>query len=223
MKARWLLALTASVFAAASAHADSITTTYPDLEKFTYSEKASKIYFGFGLSPIAVVGNKLGLSIDLFQVHYIKGAYDFEILSATFGSAFGSSVGSEQFFLLRTVPKFRILKNVSIGPLIGVEFVSYANVTEQLNKYVTLNNDLFAQPFTFTSTGLIYGGAISETLELGKSNLIKINEFVYQETYSYLGTNNGWTYYFNNQPSLNTDPSPIKPSTVFMLNISLLY
>jgi hypothetical protein len=204
------------------ARAESITQTYPDLEKFTYSEKSSKTYFGFGLSPVAIVGSRIGFSLNLFEVHYIKERWDIEAFSASFGNAFGSQNGTEQFFLFRTAPKYRLFKNISIGPLLGLEFVSFNDVQAQLNKYVTSTNDLFAPPEKFTSMGAIYGAAICETFNFGKSDLIKINELFYKETYSYLGTNNGWTYYFNSQ-SLNSDPSPLAPSSVFMIEVSFLY
>jgi hypothetical protein len=212
--------------AASAARAESITETYPDLEKFVYSEKSSKTYFGFGISPISIIGSKIGLSVDLFELHYIKDPWDLEIFTATFGTAFGSTNGSEQYFLFRTVPKYQILKNISIGPLLGLEFVSFANVSGELNKNLPTptnpDNDEFTPSYKFSSMGAVYGGAISETFNFGKSMLIKVNEYVYKETYSYLGTSNGWSYYFD-QSNLNSDPSPIAPSTVFMLNLSFLY
>jgi hypothetical protein len=214
-----LIALTVS---SSLARADSIMQTYPDLEKFTYAEKSSRTYFGFGVSPVAIVGSRIGFSLDLFEVHYIKDRWDIEAFSASFGTAFGSQDGAEQFFLFRAAPKYRVLKNVSIGPLVGLEFVSFENVQAQLNKYVTSTDDLFAPPEKFTSKGVIYGASICETFNFGKSDLIKINELIYKETYGYLGTNNGWQYHFNDE-SLNSDPSPIQPSSVFMIEISFLY
>jgi hypothetical protein len=192
--------------------------TYPDLEKFTYAEKSSKTYFGFGVSPVAIIGSRIGFSLDLFEVHYIKDRWDIEAFSASFGTAFGAANGAEQFFLFRAAPKYRVLKNVSIGPLVGL----FENVQAQLNKYVTSTNDLFAPPEKFTSKGVIYGASICETFNFGKSDLIKINELIYKETYGYLGTNNGWQYHFNDD-ALNADPSPLQPSSVFMIEISFLY
>jgi hypothetical protein len=220
---RYALAILIAVTASASlARAESIMETYPDLEKFTYAEKSSKTYFGFGISPVAIIGSRIGFSLDLFEVHYIKDRWDIEAFSASFGTAFGAADGSEQFFLFRAAPKYRVLKNVSIGPLVGLEFVSFGNVQERLNKYVQSNDDLFAPSEKFTSTGVIYGASICETFNFGKSDLIKINEMIYKETYGYLGTNNGWQYNFNDQ-ALNTDPSPLAPSSVFMIEISFLY
>jgi hypothetical protein len=207
---------------ASSSRADTIMQTYPDLEKFTYAEPSSKTYFGFGLSPVAIIGSRIGFSLDLFEVHYIKDRWDIEAFSASFGTAFGSQNGAEQFFLFRTAPKYRLIKNISVGPLLGIEFVSFENVEAQLNKYVTSTNDLFAPPEKFTSRGVIYGASICETFNFGKSDLIKINELIYKETYGYLGTNNGWQYHFSDD-ALNADPSPLQPSSVFMIEISFLY
>jgi hypothetical protein len=206
---RYALAILIAVTASASlARADSIMQTYPDLEKFTYAEKSSKTYFGFGVSPVAIIGSRIGFSLDLFEVHYIKDRWDIEAFSASFGTAFGAANGAEQFFLFRAAPKYRVLKNVSIGPLVGLEFVSFENVQ--------------APPEKFTSKGVIYGASICETFNFGKSDLIKINELIYKETYGYLGTNNGWQYHFNDD-ALNADPSPLQPSSVFMIEISFLY
>jgi hypothetical protein len=198
--------------------AESIVDTFPSLQKHVYSEKASNTYIGFGISPITIVNSKIGFSANIFQLHWIKNRYDFEIFSASYGLTMGqSSTSSNQFFVLRTAPKIRLFGSISIGPVLGLEFVNFSNLQAELNK-----NNQFTPMQPFSALGAIYGVNVSENFALDRSYTLKINQIVYNETYSYSGTNNGWNYYFNSS-AINTDPSPIKPSTVIVLEISLLY
>jgi hypothetical protein len=201
-----------------------ILDTYPGLQKFVAKEHESHIYFGFGVSPFTIVNSKIGFGASLFQWHYINDTLDFEILNASFSNVFGQTYGNEQMFLLRTAPKLKLFKNVSVGPLAGVEFVHFPSVTDELTKQVN-GQQLYSKPFDFSTLGAVYGITASETIPLGsgdRTDLLKINELVFREMYNSNGTNNGWTYYYIQEP-LNTDKSPIAASTVFMVEISFLY
>jgi hypothetical protein len=194
-----------------------ILDVYPGLQKFVAKEHASSLYFGFGVSPFTLVNSKIGFGLSLFQLHWMKGAIDWEVFNASFSNVFGQTYGNEQIFLLRTVPKFQVFKNVSIGPMLGVEFVHFPDVTDKLTK-----NNLYSQQFEFSTLGIAYGGVVSENFPLANNNYVKVNEIVYREGYSANGTNNGWTYYYLQNP-LNFDKGPIAASTVFLLEISFLY
>ncbi|MBS1960067.1 MAG: hypothetical protein JST80_11375 [Bdellovibrionales bacterium] len=192
---------------------------FPELTKFIHKEEASNLYFGFGVSPITLVNGKFGFAASIFQLHYLKDKWDTELLNLSFGKAFGDALGKEDFFLLRMSPKYKIYKNISIGPLIGIEFVHFPDVKAALTK-----GGLFSQQFDYSTFGYFYGGAISQTFDIGTTgtNAIRVSAIYYKERYSVEETNNGWTYYFQ-QNSLNIDKSPIAPSSMFMLEISYLY
>jgi hypothetical protein len=219
MKISLLLAFLFLLPSSACFAADSVIDTYPGLEKFVSTERASNIYFGFGVNPFNLVCNKVGFSASVIQIHWIKDNYDFEIFNGSFGSAFGKDYGSEQYFLLRTSPKYRIFKNISIGPLAGIEFVSFPDVQDELTK-----NNYFTQPVNFSSVGAVYGFSVAETFNIGTSGstLLRVSESLYKETYSTVGTKNGWNYYYLSN-ALNADASPIAATTVFLLEVSYLF
>ena len=196
----------------------SIVDAYPVLQKFIFTERASNTYIGFGLSPITIVNSKLAFSLNLFQVHYIAGLWDIELLSVSYGFSFGANQAvNSDFFVFRTMPKFKLFNNISIGPLIGLEFVSFPGLQVQLNK-----NNFFTPSEAFSTSGFIMGASISETFNIG-NYLLKVSQIGYKETYSYTGTKNGWAYYFPDNSDINQDPTPIKPSFVIVLELSFLY
>ncbi|MBC7397552.1 MAG: hypothetical protein H7333_08920 [Bdellovibrionales bacterium] len=203
-----------------SSQAESVLDTFPALKKFVATERQTNLYFGFGLNPFSIVNSKIGFSASLFQLHWIKDRYDFELLNASFGSFFGGKLGSEQFFLVRAAPKYKVFKNVSIGPIIGMEFVHFPDVSAQITK-----NNLYSPSSDFSTVGAVYGATLSQTFDLGsyqKANLLRISESVLQETYSVKNTNNGWSYYYQDN-SLNGDPAAIAPNLMFMLEVSYLF
>lgn len=202
------------------AHAETVLETYPGLQKFVSTERTSNVYFGFGLNPVNFVGSKIGFSASVFQVHYIKNKWDLELFNGSFGAAFGKQYGNEQFFLIRTAPKYRVVKNISVGPVLGMEFVHFPDVQAELYK-----NGNFTKPFDFSTVGAVYGLTISDVIEMGgagKSSLLRISGTLMKENYSVVGTNNGWQYYYMAN-YLNGDSSPIAPSTVFLLELSYLF
>ena len=191
---------------------------YPGLQKYLYRERESKVYFGLGFNPLILVNNRLGLGLSIFQVHWLGDPWEVEWFNASIGTTFSQkSYAKDEYFLFRFAPMYRILKNISFGPLLGLEFVSFGNLGAQLNK-----DHLFTPKSNFSTFGFVYGVEASESFAYGKSNQIKVSEFVYKETYNQIGTRNGWTYAFD-QPDLNADSSAIAPSTVFGLEISFLY
>lgn len=199
---------------------DSLLKTYPNLQKFLFAERKSNLYFGFGLSPMTIQSNRIGFSANLFQIHYISDPWDMEIFSASFGETLAQqSYAQTRYFVFRTAPKYRVFKNISIGPMGGLEFVNFNSLNSRLN----LNN-YFTPEEPFSTFGFIYGGNLSETFSLGQNHLLKINEIFYWQNYPYQQTSDGWKYYFSDPANPNSDPdiNLIKPGTVFVLEISFL-
>ena len=199
---------------------ESILKTYPNLQKFLFAERKSNLYFGFGLSPMTIMSNRIGFSANLFQIHYINEPWDLELFSASFGITFAQAdYAKTRYFMFRTAPKYRVFKNISIGPLAGLEFVNFPDLNSRLN-----SNDYFTPIEPFSTWGFIYGLTMSETFSVGSNHLLKINEMFYWENYPYLQTSDGWKYYFTdpNNPTTQPDVTQIQPSTVFVLEISFL-
>lgn len=215
-----LVAFVSLLLSPLSVHAESVLDTYPGLRKFVAAERGTNLYFGFGLNPFNLVNSKVGFSASLFQLHWIKDRYDIECFNASFGSFFGSKLGSEQFFLIRAAPKYRIFKNISVGPIIGMEFVHFPDVISQITK-----NNLYSPSTDFSTVGAVFGATISQTFDIGsyqKNNLLRVSESIFKETYSVKNTNNGWSYYYADN-SLNADSGPIAPSLMLMLEVSYLF
>lgn len=190
----------------------------PSLKQYVYQEPTTHFYFGFGASPVTVFHNRFGFDVSVFQIHYMSSKIDWEIFNAAFGFTLPDSTGiSERTYTFRTVPKWRLGKSLSVGPLLGYEFVSFPTVTAYLEK------GLFTPvSYPFSAGGPIYGFAISETFDAGSDYKFKINELGYMQNYSTTGTSNGWKYYYD-QSSLNGDQTPIAPGWVFSFEFSFLY
>lgn len=199
------------------AHAN-ITDEFPSLKKYTFREKDTSFYLGVGVSPISLLSNQILFTANVFELHYIKSQWDFELLTASFGMSVSSSAGlNSNHFTLRTAPKYRINHTLSIGPLLGWEFVSFPNITARFYK-----GDLFSPDQPFSGNGLIYGGEANENFSIGSDYFLKISQVCYKQTYSVTQTPEGWTYYYD-RPDIQANPSTIGPGWVFMLEVSLLY
>lgn len=190
----------------------------PTLQKFVYREPETHFYFGFGASPITVFHNRFGFAVSVFQIHFMSPLLDWEIFNASFGFTLADQNGiAGRTYTFRTVPKWRLGRTLSIGPLLGYEFVSFPSVTAYLEK------GLFTPvSYPFSASGPIYGFAISENFDAGTQYKFKINELAYRQNYSTTGTSNGWKYYYD-QTSLNADQSPIAAGWVFAFEFSFLY
>jgi hypothetical protein len=195
-----------------------ILDSTPDLKQFLFKEPDSNFYFGFGVSPLSIMNSRFGFELDVFQLHYINSMVDIELFDAAFGIGLGNSdLSNSRTFTLRAAPKYRLGKFLSIGPMVGYEFVSFPSVESRIYK-----NNYFTPFEPFSGWGFIYGGAASETFSFGKDYIFKINEYVYQETYSTTSAGNGWAYNYQDS-GIAASQAPIAPSTVFMIEFSLLY
>ena len=192
---------------------------FPNLKDFVFNEPTSSTYFGLGLSPISIMNSKLYVAANLFQIHWINDRFDIEIFSASIGSTINSEdYSSSKHFTFRTIPKYRIFSFISIGPLLGFEFVRFSNITARLYK------DRYVTPYdVFSSNGLIYGLGISETIDQKNNRKIKISQNIYKQTYSTTNTNNGWTYLYQNpELAVEANKDKIAAGIVIMLEISYL-
>jgi hypothetical protein len=201
------------------AHAGDITDEYPHLKQYVYAEDETPIHFGFGLSPLRIMKNSAGVALSVFQVHYTSSWLDWEIFNASFGTSFsGDATSKVNSYTFHMVPKLRLSEAVSIGILGGYEFVNFSDVTARLYK----GND-FTPEEPFSSGGVIYGLALSETYPIGKKGLLlKIQQLAYKQNYKTAGTSRGWNYDFTDN-LLDEDASSISPGYVFRLEFSLLY
>lgn len=213
-----ILLLLANNLFAAPPPSSSIVEEYPDLKKFTFQEPHSDFYLGFGISPITIMRNKVCFSANVFQLAWLIPRWDLEIINVSFGFTVAKdNVATSRHFTIRTFPKVKITEFISIGPLFGLEFVSFP----QLNARTT--NGLFQTPAEpFSSVGFVYGGGVSQVIALGEGRLLRLNEAVYKQTYATDKNQHDWTYVYNDN-NIQSDRDPIKPGFVFMIEISLLF
>jgi hypothetical protein len=196
----------------------SFLEQYPDLKKYLYREPQSHLYMGLGVSPLSILKSSVYFTANIFQVHWINRWVDIEFFSASFGTTIGqTSYASSTHFTVRSAPKYRINDLLSVGPVVGYEFVEFPNLNARLFK-----GTLFSPMEPFSSQGWIFGGAVSETFHYSKDYIFKVVELVYQQTYPTDHTSEGWNFFYD-QTSLNSNASPIQGGTVFMIEFSILY
>ncbi len=199
---------------------------YPKLKKFTFKEPLSGIFFGIGVSPISLLNNRIYFGGNFFQVHWIKNRWDIEILSASVGFSVGSDmVGvnknstASRHFTIRTFPKFRLFKNMSLGPVFGIEFISFPEINAQQLIGVEATN---VEPFS--NQGFIWGFGASQLIELSNGMKLKINEIAFRQTYSVTESAVGTIFVFSDN-EIQSDPERalIAPGWVFLIEASVLF
>lgn len=196
----------------------NIVQNYPNLKKYLFEEESSAFYLGFGISPLSVLNNRVYFTANIFQLQWLNRTWDLELLSASFGFTVGrEDYSNSRHFTFRSSPKWRINELISIGPLLGFEFVSFPSLQARFFK-----DGLFSPSEPFSSRGIIYGLSLSETFRFGDDYFLKLNQNIYQQTYSTTETSDGWTYLYD-RADIQADRSPIKSSLVFMLEVSFLY
>lgn len=197
----------------------SFEEEYPNLQKYNFVAPDSNVYFGLGLAPISVMHQSPNLAVSLFQAHWINSWLDWELLNASVGFTYLNTNNSFALndFTFRTCPKIRIGQTISVGFLVGMEFISFPSVTA-----ITFKGGFATPDQPFSTSGLIYGGVISEVFSLGKGSKLRISQTAYTQTYSTLQTPDGWKYVFDNN-ALNTNQASIAPSMVYQIEFSFLY
>ncbi len=195
----------------------------PHLQQYLFVEPRSDFYFGVAISPVGFVNNKVLLSVNVFQLHYRKGPWDLELLSVGVGYAFPrQSFAGSRHFTFRTAPKVSILKFLSLGPLVGAEFISFPEIGARIKK--DIDGKTFATPVEpFSSKGLVLGLQVTQTFKLGEGLLFRVSENIYRQTYSTETTFNDWNYDYVDKPELSSDRSVIDASWVFAIEFAVLF
>jgi len=211
----FLLSLNALPIFAAS---KPFTEEFPEVKKYLFQEPHSPFYLGFGVSPIAIMASKIFFSADMFEINVITEHWDINALTASLGFAIArDDFANSRHFTFRIAPKYRIAPYLSVGPMVGAEFVSFPNLQARINKAGYFSN---FEPFS--SHGLIFGAEASELFHFGEEYLFKITELIYKQTYSVTTTSDGWSFNYA-LDSVSLDPTPIKPSWVFLMQFSMLF
>jgi hypothetical protein len=170
--------------------------------------------------PLGANANHVYHGLSAFQLHWKKNWLDIEIINLTIGlsSINKDSFSSMRWFTARSSVKVFLFDFISIGPLLGFEWVNFSDITVRLVKagYQT-------PILEYSSGGLIYGGVFSQTFKIAPEKWIRISELFYMQTYRTDQTFNGWVYFYQNG-TLQADPAhaAIAPSPVFMIEVSFL-
>lgn len=222
------LLLSQSLWAAESAPNTSTssqpaTATFPELKKFVFEEPHSNYYMGFSIAPIGIMSGRMFYGAGLFQVNYQGKKIDWEIFNATVGvSSAQNTLASSKQFIFRTAPKYRVSKNISLGALVGLQFLEFSNIQYKIEKNINGVIKTPDIPETFNASGLIYGAVASEYFSLSSGYKLRISQIYYVENYSVTDAGNGWVNNFTYDGG-SFDTSIIKPSSVVMLELALLF
>lgn len=214
------------VFANTTAPIAQFTKDYPSLEKFIFEPPKSNFFLGYGFVPIGVIDKKTYFAVNMFQLHYITSLWDHEIFSFSLGKISSNNKFAEaNNFVVRTIPKINVLTlfkdvQISLGPILGYEYIKFNNVKTQLRKndYVTNKDDL-------SSGAFITGLALTETFNY-KGNKIKVSQMMIKQNYSIKKVNYGWTHdYSDTSPEAESEEnqSVMKANTIYMIEVSYLF
>lgn len=197
---------------------------FPHLKQHLFSEPDTHLRLGVGVSPVQIMKNQEGLSANLLEIHWTKDWLDWELFTVSYGRTLSSEPTSQiNAFTFRTIPKYRVSKVLSIGPLVGFQLISFPNVTAKLKKTMLDHSTPSSPEFEPLSVrGVIFGAAASETFDFGTHYVLKVSQIVYKQDYDPTGTKNGWTYYFSDD-ALNSSTDLISPGMVFLFEVSVLY
>lgn len=217
-----LLLVSWNAFSSTSAQAveGKLLENYPGLNKFVFNEPKSHFYLGLSVTPIGILKNKVHYGFSIFQFHWIYKYFDVEIFSG--GLNFSQSknqFASSRQFLFRSVPKVRLFGVLSIGPLIGYEFVNFPKVVARLRK-----GD-FVTPFEgFSSRGLVYGASMSQGFQTDSFGFIRISQTFYKQTYSVEKSLDNWDFEYQRQEFNDAeDIDQIAPAWVLAFEIATLF
>ena len=196
----------------------SFLDKYPHLKQNLYQEPNSNLYLGFSVGLLGVLKDRMFFAANFFQVHYITSFWDYEVLSVSYGTTTANpSFVQSNHFIFRTIPKYRITDHISVGPLLGWEFVSFPQV-----KAVLYDGTYQTKSEPFSSSGLIAGIAASQNMTTDAGTKIKVNELIYKETYSTKDAGRGWSYLYDNQ-DLRSDTTPIDAGIMFLVEVGMMF
>lgn len=201
-----------------SASAQDVIEEFPSLKPHIYREPDSGFRFGFGVNPFVLVKDRMSFSFSLIQIHYQKSWLDWEILNTGFGLSISTRDEDRmQYFIFRTAPKVRLSSLISVGPLLGYEFVRFPEVKTRLQK-----GNFFTPIQEFSSDGLIFGGVLTQNFKFRSKYLIRLEQVFYKQNYSTGETQEGWEYIYL-KDNIRQDKGSIKAGYVFGLGVSFIY
>lgn len=195
-------------------------TQNPHLNQFIYQKHHSQIYLGMGITPIAMTDNRFVFAGSLFQLHYITDNLDIELLNFIVATSQAEdSMFTSYHFMIRTAPKFRVYKALSIGGILGWEYVTFPEVNKKEYK-----DQYFTPLEPFSSHGPILGVILSQQFHYSKNYIIKLNQFLYRQFYSVEESTRGWKYWFEDV-RIQEDPDKKEVSGGFVggFEISILF
>ncbi len=197
----------------------SFLKQYPHLRDNVYQEPDAHFRFGLSAGLLGLVASRQIFSGNFFQVHYITERLDIEGFSVSYAQTTARPSGIRSVhFVFRSVPKYRLTRAVSIGPLLGYEFVSFPDVSAVLLS----PQSKVTQPEPFSTAGFIYGLSIAETFKLESGLEIRLTQVGYKETYSVTDAAQGWSYLYASR-DLRTDSSPLAAGSVILLEAGILF
>jgi hypothetical protein len=191
---------------------------FPKFRDYLFQEPTSGLLLGFGISPVGFLQDRSVFSLQFFQVHWMSSWLDYEALNASYVFTRAQSPELQSTSMVfRTSLRLRIGRYLSIGPLVGYEYISFPGLQDILYKapYATK-----LEPFS--SQGLIYGGVLSQVFRWRDGYVIQLNELAYQETYSSQSTPENWAYYFGASDAQN-NRTLIGASWVSMIEAVFLF
>jgi hypothetical protein len=206
-----------------------IIQDFPELKKFLYQPPKAPVYIGIGVTPLGIMGSKLYFGLNLFQAHYLTSFWDIELLSVSIGQATSNKdFANSRHFYARTSPKIVVMNifqtgTISIGPMAGVEFVSFSQIPV---KKINPNNtsEITPQYEDLTTSGFFYGLQVSETFTLAKDRRFKMNQVIFKQSYDVDKSEYGWTFdYQDPSLALAANKKEFAASTVFLLEFSYLF
>lgn len=191
---------------------------FPQLNELVFKEPVSPIRLGASVVPIGIMKDKTFLGFSPLQAHWKSGWLDWEIASCWIGiSNARNKYADSRSFFARTVPKFRILESLSIGPVVGYELITYPEIGSKIYK-----GRWFTPAEPFSSRGVAYGGMISLSFPMGKQTL-RISPMYLARTYPYKSLKNGWAYIYTH-PEVQTDAAveELAPESLIAIEIGIM-
>jgi hypothetical protein len=206
-------------FFAVSVKAENFLDQFVNLKAFLREDSVSFFRVGFGVVPFRGSQQKAGLGLVPFSASLFTSFLDWNFLSTSVGYGFLGSDNATNFISvsLKTALKWRFSSVFSLGPVVGIEFVSYPFVSSRIFK------NHYATPYEpFSVAGPFFGGVLSEVFSVASDSWIQLNQMVFIQKYRIQSLADGWTHVFE-KASFNKDSSSLNPGLVFLIEVCLLF
>jgi hypothetical protein len=192
---------------------------FPQLSDLTFREPGSPMRLGLSVTPVGIMKDKTFLAMSPLQVHWYSDFADWEVFSVWLGvSNARNKYADSRSFIARSVPKFRVLENLSLGPIVGYELVTFPEATSKIYK----GRFFTPQEEPFSSRGWVYGGMLSLTFPMG-SNVLRVSPMYMVRTYPHKSLKDGWAFYYTN-PDLQTDAAieELAPESLVAIELGIM-